>query len=714
MSVKNKVLNFMREQAYKPLTAEELLKAMEINPQQKTILLDLLEDMEKQGVIIKNRRGCYGVPERMGMISGRLQGHAKGFAFLIPDNPNQEDIYIHANDLKGAMHNDKVLVRKFNKADGRSSSGEVVRVLERSNKKIVGSYEDSRNFGFVVPDDNRISYDVFIPQSQTKGAKEGQKVVVEISKWPEKRRNPEGQIVEILGYKGEPGVDIEAIIKKLELPEYFPEDVRKEVEAIPDTIPQEEIEGRRDLRDLKMVTIDGEDAKDFDDAVSIERLDDGKVRLGVHIADVTHYVRKGSPLNKEAFNRATSIYLVDRVIPMLPEKLSNNMCSLRSDGDRLAMTVLMNFEEKTGKLLSHEIIESVIRVNHRLTYTKVNKMLIDEDNDLIEEYSDMIDELRLMGEFSKVLRKNRFESGSIDFDFPEAKIILDDDGKPIDIIKINRGIAEKMIEDFMIRTNEVVAEDMFNREIPFIYRVHEQPSKEKLESLNSFIHNLGYHIKGLKGEEVHPKALQNILEKVKGQPEERVVNTVLLRSMQQAHYSPYNIGHFGLASRYYSHFTSPIRRYPDLMIHRIIKEVINKGALSEERVSQLMDELPNIADHCSVQERRAMDAEYESLDLKKVEYMEDKVGEQYEGIISSVMSFGFFVELDNTVEGLVHVSAMRDDYYHYYEDKHAFIGERTGNSYQLGDKVKVELVKVNLEDKQIDFDLVIDENEDSE
>ncbi|OCL25402.1 ribonuclease R [Orenia metallireducens] len=709
MNIKNKILEFMKEQAYKPLTSEELLKAMDISIEQRSMLLDLLDELEEQGAIIKNRRGCYGVPERMGMISGRLQGHAKGFAFLIPDNPNEEDIYIHANDLKGAMHNDKVLVRKFNKADGRSSSGEVVRVLERSNKKIVGRYEDSKNFGFVVPDDNRISYDVFIPQSKTKGAKEGQKVVVEISKWPEKRRNPEGEVVEVLGYQGEPGVDIEAIIKKLELPEYFPEDVRREVEAIPDDIPQEEVERRRDLRGLKMVTIDGEDAKDFDDAISIERLDDGKVRLGVHIADVTHYVRRGSSLNKEAFNRATSIYLVDRVIPMLPEKLSNNMCSLRSDGDRLAMTVLMKFEEKTGKLLSHEIVESVIRVNHRLTYTNVNKMLIDEDSELIEEYSDVIDELRLMGEFSKVLRKNRFERGSIDFDFPEAKIILDDDGKPIDIVKVNRGIAEKMIEDFMIRTNEVVAEDMFHREIPFIYRVHEQPSKEKLESLNSFIHNLGYHIKGLKGEEVHPKALQNILEKVKGQPEERVVNTVLLRSMQQAHYSPYNIGHFGLASRYYSHFTSPIRRYPDLMIHRIIKEVINKSVLSEERISQLMDELPNTADHSSVQERRAMDAEYESLDLKKVEYMEDKVGNQYEGIISSVMSFGFFVELDNTVEGLVHVSAMRDDYYHYYEDKHAFIGERTGNSYQLGDKVKVKLVKVNLEDKQIDFDLVIDE-----
>ncbi|WP_018247907.1 ribonuclease R [Orenia marismortui] len=708
MNIQDRILDFMSKQAYKPLTVDDLLKVLEIESDEKHILVDLLDEMEEEGLVIKNRRGCYGVPERMGMSTGRLQGHAKGFAFLIPDNPTQEDVYISASDLKGAMNNDKVMVRIFKKTDGRRRSGEVFKILERANKKIVGNYEASRNFGFVVVDDKRISHDVFIPKSQNKGAKEGQKVVVEITKWPEKRRNPEGKVIEVLGYQGEAGVDIEAIIKKLELPEDFPADVINEVEAIPESISESEIARRRDLRTLKMVTIDGEDAKDFDDAVSIEKLNEEEIRLGVHIADVTHYVKEGSPLNTEAFNRATSIYLVDRVIPMLPEKLSNNMCSLRSDGDRLAMSVLMDFNKNTGELLDHEIIESVIRVNHRLTYNKVNSMLIDKDQALIDEYEDMIEDLRLMGEFSNTLRGKRFEAGSIDFDFPEAKIILDDEGKPVDIVKVDRGISEKMIEDFMITTNEVVAEDMYHREIPFIYRVHEQPSSEKLEDLNSFIHNLGYHIKGLKGDEVHPKALQNILEKVKGQPEERVVNTVLLRSMQQAHYSPYNIGHFGLASQYYSHFTSPIRRYPDLMIHRIIKEVIKDGLLSEKRIDKLTKKLPNIADHSSVQERKAMDAEYESLDLKKVEYMQDKKGEQYEGIISSVMSFGFFVELDNTVEGLVHVSAMRDDYYHYYEDQHAFIGERTGNTYQLGDKVKIEVAKINLEDKQIDFDLVVE------
>ncbi len=706
MSTKRMMLDFMREQAYKPLTAEELLEVFEIPSKERDMLLSILDEMESEGLIIKNRKDCYGVPERMNLVVGRLQGHAKGFGFLIPDNPAQEDVYINLKDMNGAMHNDKVVVRINGTDTGKKLSGEIIRILERANTKIVGSYEDSNNFGFVVSDDSKIYHDVFIPRGEANGAKEGQKVVVEITKWPEQRRNPEGKVVEILGDKGDPGVDIIAIIRNLELPEEFPEDVKREVESISEEIDSQEKDRRRDLRDLKMVTIDGEDAKDFDDAVSIERIDDKQVRLGVHIADVTHYVKPGNPLNKEAFNRATSIYLVDRVIPMLPEKLSNNLCSLRSGTDRLAMTVLMEFDLETADLLKHEIVESVIKVDQRLTYTKVKKMLVDEDKELIQEYNDVIDDLRLMADLSKKIRKERFEQGSIDFDFPEAKIILDDDGKPTDIVKVERSIAEKLIEDFMIRTNEVVAEEMYHREIPFIYRVHEQPPTDKIEDLNTFLHNLGYHIKGL-GEEVHPKVLQNILEKVKGESEERVVNTVILRTMQQAHYSPNNIGHFGLASRYYSHFTSPIRRYPDLMIHRIIKEVINKGVLSKNRIKDLKNKLNNVADHSSVQERKAMDAERESLDLKKVEYMQEKIGEKYQGIISGVMPFGVFVELDNTIEGLIRVSSMADDYYHYHEDKQAFIGERTGKMYQLGDEVDIEVSRVNLEEKEIDFDLVI-------
>ena len=705
MSSKTKIVDFMKEQAYKPLTAEELLNEFNIPNQEKDKFLDLLREMEQDGLIIKNRKERYGVPERMDLVVGRLQGHSKGFGFLIPDNPDQKDVYISIEDINGAMHNDRVVVRLIGEKKGKSTAGEVIKILERANTQIVGEYEDSGDFGFVVPDDSKIYHDVFVPRSQSQGAEEGDKVVVEITRWPAKRRNPEGEVSEILGHKTDAGVDIETIIKKLELPADFPADVKEEVASIPETISDEEINRRRDLRNIKMVTIDGETAKDFDDAVSIEKLSENEVRLGVHIADVTHYVKKDSPLDQEALSRGTSIYLVDRVIPMLPEKLSNNLCSLRSNQNRLAMSVLMKFNLNSGEIIDHEITESVIEVDQRLTYNEVKRMLVDEDQEIITKYEDLISELRLMAELSKKIRKLRQEKGSVDFEFPEAQVILDDDGNPVDIEKVDRTIAEKLIEDFMIRTNEVVAEEMFYREVPFIYRVHEEPATDEIEELNSFLHNLGYHVKGLKGD-VHPKSLQKVLDKVAGEPEERVVNTVLLRTMQKAHYHPQNIGHFGLASKCYSHFTSPIRRYPDLMIHRIIKEVINKGMLSETRREELEDNLFSIADHSSLQERKAMDAERESKDLKKVEYMKDKLGEEYEGVISGVMSFGFFVELDNTIEGLVHVSTLVDDYYHYHEDKQAIIGERTAKIYRLGDKVKVEVSKVNIDAQQIDFELI--------
>ncbi|AGB41988.1 ribonuclease R [Halobacteroides halobius DSM 5150] len=707
MRIKKTILNFMKEKAYKPITAEELLEVFEIPEKDKNMFLEVLAKMESEGSIIKNRKECYGVPERMNLIVGRLQGHSKGFGFLIPDNPEQEDVYINFKDLNGAMHDDRVVVRLTSKKSGKRLSGEVIKILERANQQIVGTYEDSDNFGFVVPDDSRISHDVFVPKSESKGAKEGQKVIVKITSWPEKSRNPEGKVIEVLGHKDDPGVDIEAIIRKLELPADFPAEVMEMVSEIPEEIPEDEKKRRKDLRDVKMVTIDGEDAKDYDDAVSIVNLEGDKVRLGVHIADVTHYVRPGTVLDEEARKRGTSIYLVDRVIPMLPEKLSNNLCSLRSNVERLAMSVLMDFDLETGELLDYEMTESIIEVNHRLTYNKVNKILMKEDEELISEYQDVVEKLKLMTQLSTKLKEIRSERGSVDFDFSEINVILDEDGKPIDIVKAERGVAEKLIEDFMIKTNEVVAEAMYDREIPFIYRVHEQPNMEKLTDLNEFLHNLGYHIKGLK-EEVHPKALQTVLNKVEGEPEEKVVSTVLLRTMQQAHYHIQNIGHFGLASDCYSHFTSPIRRYPDLMIHRIIKEVINQQSLSKQRREELESNLFSIADHCSIQERKAMDAELESKDLKKVEYMKDKIGQEYIGVISSVMPFGFFVELDNGIEGLVHVSTLLDDYYHYHEDKYAFIGERTANIYKLGDEIKIEISKVDLAERQIDLEVVTD------
>ncbi|SDC70088.1 MULTISPECIES: ribonuclease R [unclassified Candidatus Frackibacter] len=702
MSAKQMILNFMRNEAYKPLTAEELLAAFEIPKEEQDRFIDIIERMEENGEIVKTRRGRYGVPDRMNLVVGRLERHSKGFGFLIPDDIEKEDVYISASDMNGAMNNDHIIVRIKGTKSGKKLSGEVIRILDRHNKTIVGSFESSRNFGFVVPDDSHIYYDIFVPQKEINGARQNQKVVVEITRWPEERRNPEGKIIEILGDLGEPGVDIEAIIRKLELPKDFPEEVKEYVRDIPETIPENESERRKDLRNLKMVTIDGEDAKDFDDAVSIEKLDGDKVRLGVHIADVSYYVKENTVLDEEARTRATSIYLVDRVIPMLPEKLSNNLCSLRSGEDRLAMTVLMTYDLESGDLLDHEILESIINVNHRLTYNKVREILVNEDEDLIAEYNDFIDELRLMEELCKELREGRVEEGSIDFDFPESRVILNEDGKPIDIIKVERSIAEKLIEEFMIATNRVVAEEIYWREVPFIYRVHDYPDQSDLEALNEFIHNFGYHIKGI-SDETHPKALQTVLKKVKGEAEERIINTVLLRSMKQAHYAVKNIGHFGLAAEYYSHFTSPIRRYPDLAIHRITKRVINQGVLGEEQSKRLEDDLSKAANHASIRERKAADAEMESKDLKKVEYMQGKEGEVYEGIISGMMSFGFFVELPNSVEGLVHVSNLTDDYYTYHEDKQSYIGERTGNIYRLGDEVKVEVYKVNLVERQVDL-----------
>ncbi|SJZ41264.1 ribonuclease R [Selenihalanaerobacter shriftii] len=702
MGAKDEILNFMHNKAYKPLTAEELLNAFEISQQEEDMFLKILDRMEQDGEIVQTRIGRYGIPEKMNLVVGRLERHSKGFGFLIPDDIEKEDVYISAGDINGAMNNDRIIVRIKGTENGKRLSGEIIRILERTNKTIVGDFEASQNFGFVVADDSHIHYDIFVPKKETNGASQGQKVVVEITRWPEERRNPEGKIIEILGNRGEPGVDIEAIIRKLDLPKEFPNEVKEHVAAISEEIPQQEAKRRRDLRDLKMVTIDGDDAKDYDDAVSIEKIGDKNVKLGVHIADVAYYVKESDILDQEARRRATSIYLVDRVIPMLPEKLSNNLCSLRSGEDRLAMTVLMNYDLETGELTDYEILESIINVNHRLTYNKVKEILVNEDEELIQQYDDFIDELRLMEELCLKLRENRFIQGSIDFDFPETRLVLDDDGKPIDIIKVERSIAEKLIEEFMIKTNEVVAEDMYWREVPFIYRVHDYPDQSDLEALNEFIHNFGYHIKGIDSE-THPKALQMVLENVKGEPEEKVINTVLLRSMKQAHYADQNIGHFGLASEYYSHFTSPIRRYPDLMIHRIIKEVINQGKLNQSRSEKLEELLPEITDHSSIRERKASDAEMESKDLKKVEYMQDKEGEVYEGIISGMMSFGFFVELPNSIEGLVHVSNLTDDYYIYHEDKQAYIGERTGNTYRLGDQVEVAVDRVNLADRQVDL-----------
>ncbi|MFO7814492.1 MAG: ribonuclease R [Halanaerobiales bacterium] len=702
MSARKKLLEFLKEEAYHPMTKEELMKEFEIAPQQKQHFEGILKQLEEDGKIYKNKKERYGLPEKFDLVAGRVDKNPRGFGFLIPDEPGHEDIFINPSNLNGAMHNDKVFVKKVPGGRGKKAEGEVVDIIERVNNQIVGKFEKVKNYGFVVPDNKRINFDIFVPGSAIKDAKNNQKVVAQITEWPKKNRNPEGKIIEILGYQDEKGVDIEAIIRQLELPGDFPGPVKNEVVRISEEIPGEEIKRRKDLRDLPMVTIDGEDAKDFDDAVSIEKLSDNKVRLGVHIADVTYYVQEDSNLDQEALHRGTSIYLVDRVIPMLPQQLSNNLCSLRPNQDRLAMTVFMDFNLKPLSLEDYEIMESVIRSNHRMTYNEVNGILAHENRELRELYGDFSEELELMNKLRDKLRTRRFNEGSINFERQEVKVILDSKGKPVDIQEEKHGVGEQLIEEFMIMANNIVAEDMYWREEPFIYRIHEQPDEERLKEFNEFIHNFGYHVKGIENE-VHSSALQDILNQVAGEPEEHLINTVLLRTMKKAIYSRHNIGHYGLGIEHYCHFTSPIRRYPDLMIHRIIKEVIKKGKLSENRREYLEEEIASIADHSSLQERRAMEAERDSVALKKIEYMQDKLGEEFTGIISGITNFGFFVELENTVEGLVHVEDLKDDYYHIRQDIHALVGERTNRRFTLGDKVEVELIKVNPEEREIDF-----------
>ncbi|HBM81000.1 MAG: ribonuclease R [Clostridiales bacterium] len=702
MNTKETILQFMRESAYNPMLFKELLTSFNIKKDEEDAFKKILDEMESEGLIFKTKKHRYGAPERMNLVVGKLQGNSKGFGFVISDDETVSDVFISQENMSGAMNGDKVIAKILeSREEGKSTEGEIIKVLSRANNSVVGIFEGSKSFGFVVPDDKRIFQDIFIPKSETNGARTGQKVVAELTKWPGPRRNPEGRITEILGYKNAPGVDILSVMRKYGLPEEFPEDVEKAAQAIPEEIPACEYKRRRDLRNLKMVTIDGDDAKDLDDAVSVERLKNGNYMLGVHIADVSYYVKENNAIDKEAQKRGTSVYLIDRVIPMLPKKLSNDVCSLNPNVDRLTMTCMMKIDKK-GNIKDHEIFESIIRTNARMTYTDVNKILKDNDQELIKKYSGLVDEFRTMQELCKILREKRMKRGSIDFDFPECKITLDDRGRPIDVRPYDREIANMIIEEFMLAANETVAEHMYWTELPFIYRIHEDPDPEKIRAFNDFIHNFGYRIKGIN--DLHPKALQEIVNKVAGKKEEVIINTLMLRSLRKARYSPECTGHFGLAAKYYTHFTSPIRRYPDLTIHRIIREYLN-NSITEKREKKLSGFVKYAAKQSSDMEVVAQEAEREVDDIKKAEYMGEHIGEVFEGVISSVTPFGLFVELENTAEGLVHVSSLIDDYYFYDEDHHCFIGERLRKIYRLGDTVKVKVTKVNVDEGSIDFSL---------
>lgn len=690
----------MQHQSYKPLTREDILTRLKLRGAQLKLFWPVVEELESTGIIVRTRYDTYGLPARMNLIKGTLSMSQKGFGFVIPENKEEHDIFIPPGELIDAMHGDTVMVRINSRASiGRQAEGEVIRVLKRKNTSIVGTFSERGQFGFVVPDDDKIMQDIFVAKKNFGGAKDGQKVVVEITIWPKKQRSAEGRISEVLGNEGDKGIDILAIIKQHELPLVFPDKVLAEAEKVSDVVQAKDEEQRRRLENRIIVTIDSDDAKDLDDAVYVERIDNDKWLLGVYIADVAYYVGENTALDLEARDRGTSVYLVDRVLPMLPERLSNGICSLNAGLDRLVMSCEMKIDN-LGRVYDYEIFPAVINITKRLSYPVVREIV--EESKVPEGISlPMAKMLREMGELSKVLRKKRMDRGAIDFDFAEQKIILDDNGKPTEIKQVKRSIAESIIEEFMLSANETVAKHLFDLHVPSVYRVHEEPEDEKILSLASLLTTFG--LKLSRSKKVCPADLQNILRKIHGKPEEPLISKVMLRSLKQAEYKAENLGHFGLAANFYTHFTSPIRRYPDLLVHRLLKETATRKKLTAKRQEKLEKLLPDMAEHASKRERLAELAERETRDLKKVEYMVQYIGEEFSGTISGVTSYGLFIELSNGVEGLLHMSALTDDYYVYMENDYMLLGEASGKKYRLGDAVTVEVLQANVATRNIDF-----------
>ncbi|MGE5381166.1 MAG: ribonuclease R [Methylocystaceae bacterium] len=697
----DELLDYMRQESYKPLSYQELISEFNISAEEETRVSELLGRLEKDGEIVKTRRGKYGLPEMMNLIRGTLSVTARGYAFVTPDTGSGEDIFVYGRELNGAMHNDRVMVRLSRLAEGQSrAEGEVVRVIHRAHHELVGTYRKIRQVTQVVPDDPRLhTYPIFVHPGKKLKLQDGDKVVVKIKTWPGKDGYADGSITEVLGGFQEPGVDVLSIIRKYQLRDSFPPEVEKQADTLARPVSSEDLEHRVDLRGLRMVTIDGEDARDLDDAISISRWDEGGYELGVHIADVSYYVREDSALDLEARERATSVYLVDRVLPMLPPVLSNGICSLNAGEPRLAYSCLMKIDP-AGEIREYSIVRAVIQVDERMTYTAVNKILKQGDAELIERYAEHIEDFKLMAELSGILRQRRIQRGSLDFDFPEAKVILDEEGHPLAIKKRESGLAENIIEDFMIAANEVVAQHIYDCSCPVLYRIHEKPAEEKINDLNQVLKAYDLHIP----EYPEPKAVQAVLDYIKGRPDERIISTLILRSMRHARYSPLAIGHFGLASRYYCHFTSPIRRYPDLVVHRMLS-LLSQSGLAEKKRMSLAGKMQVLGDHCTVREMSSEEAERDSIDIKKAEYMAPLLGRVFAGTISSVLSFGFFVELTNTVEGLVHISSIVDDYYLFDDKSYTLYGKHRGTRYRIGDQVIVKLNNVNVGEAKIDFEL---------
>lgn len=701
-SRKKMIYEFMCSDLYVPMKIKELAVLMDVPRAEREDLEEVLSELLEEGKIEVSKRGKYSKAEGK-FLRGTFTGNVRGFGFVTIEG-DPEDIFIPEERINGAMHGDVVQVALLpGKAEaGKRREGAVVKILQRGVIQAVGTFQKSKNFGFVVPDNMKLGQDIFVPAERSMGAVDGHKVVVELTDYGSEKRKPEGKVVEIIGHINDPGTDIMSIVKGYDLPTEFPDKVLKQAINVGKPVSTADMAGRKDIRDWQMVTIDGEDAKDLDDAVSLTK-EGENYRLGVHIADVTNYVQERSALDVEALKRGTSVYLVDRVIPMLPHHLSNGICSLNAGEDRLALSCIMVIDPK-GNVIDHEIAETVVQVDRRMSYTSVRKILKDKDEKEREEYKEFVPMFEEMEKLAAILREKRRKRGSIDFDFPETKIILDKQGRPLEIKPYERNVATRIIEDFMLIANETVAQDFFWQELPFVYRTHDTPDPEKIQKLSLFINNFGYSIR-ISQEEIHPKELQKLLVKIEDTPEEALISRLTLRSMKQAKYTTENTGHFGLAAQYYCHFTSPIRRYPDLQIHRIIKETL-RGKMNEKRISHYDKILPEVAVQSSARERRAEEAERETEKLKKVQYMSERIGEEFEGVISSITSWGMYVELPNTVEGMVHVANLQDDYYHYEEAAHEMVGEITGKRYKLGQKLRVVVASTDPLMRTIDFVLL--------
>jgi ribonuclease R len=700
------LLDFVKDEQYRPMKIKEIANLFGVPKKERGELHEILDALVKHGEIVVDAKGLVRLPEE-NMVTGSFMATRRGFGFVRTED-GKEDIFIPEQECMNAFHGDLVqaVVTTQGEREKRRREGIIVRILQRNCTTVVGTFTRNKNVTFVIPDNEKIQQDIYIPKGKTLGAAEGHKVVAEIMDFGEDGKNPEGQITQILGHIGDPGVDILSVVKAFGIPEEFPAEVVRQLGEIPDYVDKSQIGGRVDIREQQMVTIDGEDAKDLDDAITIAKKEDGSFELGVHIADVSHYVQEGTALDKEALARGTSVYLADRVIPMLPHKLSNGICSLNEGEDRLALSCFMVFDEK-GQLQNHRIAESVVNVTRRMSYTDVNDILTYHTPETCDRYRELVPMFETMEELAALLRKRRTKKGAVDFDFAECKIKMDKEGHPVDIVPYDRNTATKIIEEFMLAANQTVAEEYFWLDIPFLFRTHEYPDLEKIQELARITANFGYHIIVGK-EEVHPREIQKLLDKIHGTEEEAFLSRLTLRAMKRAKYSTVNEGHFGLATQYYCHFTSPIRRYPDLQIHRIIKENLRHG-IRDKRVQHYEELLPAVAVQTSNLERRADDAEREVEKLKKAEYMANHIGEEFHGIVSGVTSWGIYVELPNTVEGMVRLADMSDDHYIYEEDKYRVIGHYTGKEYSMGERVNVRVERVDKLARTIDFAMIDEE-----